>query len=328
AWTKNFGIRYTSDCVAFTANANHLRRFLGRVSTMEPAGIKAFILLLRQTWSEYRRHNAQWLAAALAYFAAFAVAPLIIVLVEIAGFFLHEHRHVLDVLFRYLQRDVGPGSEAVRQIVSATFQHPRQNVLAQITGWTIFAIAAMGLFRALQFALNTVWDGGANLLGFAQALRARALGFATMLGAGLLLLSLVLANAALAVASGYFERLFGARAAFVHIADFAISLAALWLLFGMLFLILPDVRIAWRDVRIGAAITALLFTIGQLVLGWYLGRAGVSSAFGAAGSLVAFLLWANYSAQIFLFGAEFTRVYARRHGTLRDQGASAAGTAI
>jgi len=295
---------------------------------MEAPGPEVFILLLRQAWSEYRRHNAQWLAAALAYFAAFAVAPLIVVLVEIAGFFLHEHRQVLDVLFRYMQRDVGPGSEALRQAVSATVEQPRRSALAQIAGWAIFVIAAMGLFGALQFALNTVWDANAKDLGLAEALRARALGFAMVLGTALLLLLLVLANAALVVASGYFQRFFGAPAAFVQLADFAISLGAVWLLFGMLFVVLPDVRIAWRDVRIGAGLTALFFTVGQFLLGWYLGRTGVSSAFGAAGSLVAFLLWANYTAQIFLFGAEFTRVYARRHGTLQNHGESAAGSAI
>src|SRR5579863_10136844 len=99
-----------------------------------------FVSLFKDSWASYRRHNAQWLAAALAYFAAFAVAPLIVVIVEIAGFFLHEHRQVLDVLFRYVQRDVGPGSEAVRQIVSATFEQPRRSALAQIVGWTIFFI--------------------------------------------------------------------------------------------------------------------------------------------------------------------------------------------
>ena len=215
---------------------------------MEAPGPEVFILLLRQAWSEYRRHNAQWLAAALAYFAAFAVAPLIVVLVEIAGFFLHEHRQVLDVLFRYMQRDVGPGSEALRQAVSATVEQPRRSALAQIAGWAIFVIAAMGLFGALQFALNTVWDANAKDLGLAEALRARALGFAMVLGTALLLLLLVLANAALVVASGYFQRFFGAPAAFVQLADFAISLGAVWLLFGMLFVVLPDVRIAWRDV--------------------------------------------------------------------------------
>jgi membrane protein len=283
--------------------------------------------LLRQTWFEYRRHNAQWLAAALAYFAAFAVAPLLIVLVEIAGFFLHDHRYVLDVIFRYMRQEAGPGSEAVKQIVAATFAQPRQSAFAQIAAWAIFIFAALGLFSALQFALNTVWDADPRGVGFLEAVRTRALGLAMMAGAGLLLLVLVLANTALVAASGYFEKISAELATFVKLAAFAISLVLVWLLFAMLFLVLPDRRIPVREAWIGAGLTALLFTVGQFLLGWYLGRVAASSAYGAAGSLVAFLLWANYTAQIFLFGAEFTRVYAQ-YRTSRAQGDGGAGVAI
>jgi membrane protein len=147
-----------------------------------------------------------------------------------------------------------------------------------------------------------------------------------VLVAAMLLLLLVLTNAALTMASAYFSHLFTGLATVVKIADFGISLALVWLLFGMLFRYLPNCRIAWRDVWLGAGLTALLFTVGQFLLGFYLGRAGVSSAYGAFGSLVAFLLWANYTAQIFLGGAEFTHVYAQRHGTLRDEAASSMST--
>ena len=222
--------------------------------------------LLRQTWFEYRRHNAQWLAAALAYFAAFAVAPLLIVLVEIAGFFLHDHRYVLDVIFRYMRQEAGPGSEAVKQIVAATFAQPRQSAFAQIAAWAIFIFAALGLFGALQFALNTVWDADPRSVGFLEAVRARALGLAMMAGAGLLLLVLVLANTALVAASGYFEKISAELATFVKLAAFAISLVLVWLLFAMLFLVLPDRRIPVREAWIGAGLTALLFTVGQFLL--------------------------------------------------------------
>jgi membrane protein len=284
---------------------------------MELGDSDAWISLLRQTWGDYQRHNAQWLAAALAYFGAFAIAPLIIVLVEITGFFYHGHQHVLEVIFDYLRRDLGPGSEAVRQIVTATFDQPRRGLLAQIAGWAVFVLAALGLFGSLQFALNTVWDAGVQKLGLREAVRQRALGFAMMLIVALLLLVLVGANAALTTASAYFAHFFTGLALLVKVADFGISFAVVWLFFGLLFLLVPDCRIAWSDVRLGAALTALLFTVGQFLLGWYLGRAGVSSAYGAFGSLVAFLIWANYTAQIFLFGAEFTHAYARSRGTLR-----------
>jgi membrane protein len=276
---------------------------------------QTLLSLLRETWTSYQRHNGQWLAAALAYFAAFAVAPLIIVLVEIAGFFLHNNQHVLDTIFAYMQRDLGPGSDAVRAIVTATLDRPRNGFIAQIAGWALFVVAALGLFSALQFALNTVWEVPQEKMGLWQTIRRRAFSFAMMLTASGLLLLSVLANAALTAASTYLPHLFAEPAASIQAGDLALSFTVVWLLLAVLFEYLPDTRIAWRDVWVGAGLTALLFVVGQSALGWYLGRAGVSSSYGAFGSLAVFLLWADYSAQIVLLGAEFTHVYARRRAT-------------
>lgn len=283
---------------------------------MGAANGTALIGLLRDTWASYQRHNGQWLAAALAYFAAFAVSPLIIVLVEIAGFFLHNNQHVLDTIFAYMQQDLGPGSDAVRAIVTATSNQPRNGVFAQVAAWTLFVVAALGLFSALQFALNTVWEVPPEKMGILVTIRRRAFSFAMMLAVAAALLLSVLANAALTAVSTYLPHLFttAAPAAF-QFGDLTLSLVTLWLLLAVLFEYLPDTRIAWRDVWIGAGLTALLFVAGQFLLGWYLGRATFSSAYGAFGSLVVFLVWADYSAQIVLLGAEFTRVYARRRAT-------------
>jgi membrane protein len=278
-------------------------------------GTTEWIPLLRESWSDFQRHNAQWLAAALAYFAAFAVAPLIIVLVEITGFVLHNHRDVLDLIFNYMQRDLGSGSQAVRQIVTATFNQSHGTLWTQIAAWAIFLFAAVGLFGSLQFAVNNAWDAGNRRLNLWQNLLQRATGFAMMLVVALLLLVSVFANAALTAAASYLTSLHDGLATLAKAGDFAVTLALVWLLFAILFRYLPNCRVAWGDVWLGAAVTALLFTIGQFLLGWYLGRASVTSVYGAFGSLVAFLLWANYTSQIFLFGAEVTHVYARRHGT-------------
>jgi membrane protein len=277
-----------------------------------------WIPLLRETWGAFQKHHAQWLAAALAYFAAFAAAPLIIVAVEIAGFFLHSHRHVLDVIFDYMRRDLGSGSDAVRQIVQSTFNQPRHSVASQIVGWALFVLAAIGLFNGVQFALNTAWDVADQEQGIWETIQQKVLGFAMMIVVAALLLISVIANAALATASNFLARVFTGLGVIVQVGDFLITFGVVWLLFALLFRYLPSTRIAWGDVRLGAGITALLFTIGQLVIGWYLGRAGLSSSYGAFGSLVAFLIWAYYTSQIFLFGAEFTHVYAQNHGTLRN----------
>lgn len=269
----------------------------------------------KQSWSDFQRHNGQWMAAALAYFAAFAIAPLIIVLVEIAGLVIHDHQRVLNMIFGYLQRDAGAGAGAVKQIVSATFNEPRKGILAEIVGWIVFIVAAVGLFGAVQFALNTVWDVTPKKTTFKKAVRQRAASFGVMLGIALLLLVSMGVNALLTMMSAYFTHVFPGFATLMKIADFAVSFAVLWGAFALLYEYLPECRIEWRDVWVGSAVTSFLFVVGQFLLGWYLGRAGVSSGYGAFGSLVVFLIWVNYSAQIVLFGAEVTQVYAQRYGS-------------
>ena len=277
---------------------------------------------LKDVWGDFQRHNGQWLAAALAYFTAFAVAPLIIVVVEIAGLVIHDHQRVLNLIFGYLHRDAGAGAGAVRQIVSSTFNEPRKGVPAEIVGWVVFIVAALGLFNSVQFAINNAWDLTPQRLTLRQAIRQRLSGFCVMMAIALLLLISIGVNTVLTMGSGYLTGVFSGFATLMKIADFAISFLVIWGAFALLFEYLPECRIEWRDVRVGAAITAFLFVVGQFLLGWYLGRAGISSGYGAFGSLVVFLIWVDYSAQIMLLGAEFTHLWAQRYGSLR--GVSAA----
>lgn len=270
----------------------------------------------RESWTEFQRHNAQWLAAALAYFAAFAVAPLIIVLVEIAGLVIKDHQRVLNVIFGYLQQDAGAGAYAVKQIVSATFDQTRKGIVAEIVGWVVLVVAAVGLFASVQFALNTLWDIRPKKLTLKQAIRQRASSFGVTLGIAVLLLLSIGINALLTIMASYLTHIFAGFATLLKIVDFLVSFGVLWAAFALLYEYLPERLIEWRDVWAGAALTAFLFVVGQFLLGWYLGRAGVSSGYGAFGSIVAFLIWVNYSAQIVLFGAQLTHVYARRYGSL------------
>jgi membrane protein len=281
---------------------------------MRVPSVSAWFPLLRATWAAYQRHNAQWLAAALAYFAALAVAPLIIVVVAVAGAFLHGHQSAINDIYTRLP---GPETVAVRQVVASTLGQPRHGLIAQVAGWAFFVMAALGLFGSLQFALNTTWDATPQKIGIWQTVRRRAASFVMVLAVAALLLLSVVTDAALTAILAYLPHAFGGQATLVRGADLALTFAIVWLLFAVLFEFLPDARIAWRDVWLGAGITALLFVAGQFLLGLYLGRAGIGSAYGAFGSLVAFLIWANYSAQIVLFGAEFTRVYAEQRATLQ-----------
>ena len=274
--------------------------------------------LAKETIADFQRHKSQWLAAAIAYFTLFAVAPLIIVVVEIAGFFLGHHQAVLNRLYDYMSSTAGPSAaHGIQSIVAATFSQRKAGVLAQIVGWTVFVMAAIGLFSSLQEALNTVWDVERVKRSFLETIQQRLLSFGAVLSIAFVLLVSLGINAVLTIADTGLERVFPGFAAIAKLLDFIVSFATITALFALLFEYLPECRIAWRDVWWGAAVSALLFVVGQFLLGWYLGRAGVSSGYGAFGGMVIFLIWVNYSAQIMLLGAEFTHVYARRFGSLR-----------
>ncbi|MFZ0032663.1 MAG: YihY/virulence factor BrkB family protein [Candidatus Cybelea sp.] len=274
------------------------------------------VALARETFSEFQRHKAHWLAAAIAYFTIFAIAPLTIVVVEIAGLFLGEHEAVLNRLYGYMSSSAGPSAaNGIQSIVAATFSQHRTGLLPQIIAWTVFVVAAVGLFSSLQEALNTVWDVTPEKKTLLATVKGRVLSFGMVLAIAFLLLVSLGINAALTIASHAMAHVIPGFPTLAKLLDFGVSFAMVTALFALLFEYLPERRIAWRDVWLGAAVSALLFVAGQFLLGWYLGRAVVSSGYGAFGGLIVFLIWTYYSAQIMLFGAEFTRVYARRFGS-------------
>jgi membrane protein len=281
---------------------------------------------VRQTLSEFQRHKCQWLAAAIAYFTMFAIAPLLILIVEIAGFFLGRHQAVLTQLYGYLSSTAGPtAARGIQSVVTATFSHRGAGIAAQIVAWCAFAFAAVGLFASLQNALNTVWDVAPAKKDFLETLKGRLLSFGMVLAVAFVLLVSLGLNSAMTVAASATARVFPFFPALLKVVDFGISFALIAAVFALLFAYLPECRIAWRDVWLGAAVSALLFVVGQFLLGWYLGRAAISSLYGAFGGIVVFLFWSYYSAQILLLGAEFTHVYARR--LKADPGDSGSGSA-
>ncbi|MBV9719363.1 MAG: YihY/virulence factor BrkB family protein [Candidatus Eremiobacteraeota bacterium] len=271
---------------------------------------------MKATVAGFQRHKGQWLAAAIAYFTVFAVAPLIIIVVEIAGLILGRHQGVLDSLYGYLSQTAGKSAATgIRAIVSATFAQKHSGIMAQTVSWILFAVAAAGLFGSLQDALNTIWDVQPRKRGFLDTVRERAFSFAGVLCIAFLLLVALGANTVLTIAGQALAHVAPFFPTLIKAADFVLSFAIITVLFGLLFKYLPECQVAWTGVWPGAAGTALLFVIGQFLLGWYLGRAGISSTYGAFGGLVVFLLWVNYSAQIMLLGAEFTHAFASRSGS-------------
>jgi len=281
--------------------------------------------MLKETVTAWNADKAPRLAAAISYSTMFAIAPLLIITIAIVGAVLgfagtaHPHTAVENALLLQISHAAGPAAaQMVRGMVDASFGKPRQSVLAQVIGWVVFVIGASSVFAALQDALNTVWGtqpppARGNVI---VMLRDRVMSLAMLLVIGFLLMMTFLLNVIIAFASSHLTALLpftGAGFAFAVI-NWIVSLALIAVLFGLMFRILPDVAIEWRDVRIGASCTALLFVIGQALIGIYIGKAGVASAYGAAGALLAILVWIYYSASILLLGAEFTKIHARHNG--------------
>jgi membrane protein len=252
------------------------------------------------------------LGASLAYFTLFAIAPILIVAIAVAGLVFGADA-VRGNVVNELQALIGhSGAQAVQALVEGA-SHAGASILATVIGGVTSLIAATGAFMELQAALNGIWrvkpDPGANVSAFVKN---RAKAFGLVLAIGFLLLVSLAVSAALTAAETWFPQRFPAAAALWQVADIAVSLGVVTVLFAMLFKFLPDIQIRWRDVLPGSAVTAVLFTIGKELIGLYLGRGSVASSYGAAGSVVVLLLWVYYASQIILFGAEWVRVETER----------------
>lgn len=274
------------------------------------------ISILKQTFWEWLEDQAPTLGAALAYYTVFSLAPLLIIAISIAGLVLGKEA-AQGQIFQELRGLLGTESgKAVQDIVQSTSADPSTSLLASVVGFVTLLFGASGVFGQLQTSLNAIWGvqpkPGRGLFGI---VRDRFLSFGFILAIGFLLLVSLVLTAAIAFLGQQFGSMIPGMEALVQTLNSILSLAVITLLFAMLFKFLPDARIAWHDVWIGAFITAALFTVGKFALGFYLGKSGVASSYGAAGSLIVLLLWVYYSSQIVFFGAELTQVYANRFGS-------------
>jgi len=277
--------------------------------------MKAIFELLKETVSEWQKDKASRLAAALAYYTIFSLAPLLIVVVAIAGFAAGREA-AMGLLDDQIQGLVGRESADFIQEMLKNARQPEGNLLATIIGVVTLLLGAMGVFGQLKDALNTVWGIEPKPTnGIIAFLRGNLLSFTMVLGIGFLLMVSLVLSAILAAVGNFTTNLLPGAEFVMQIVNFLIGFAITTLLFAMIYKILPDTPIAWRDVWIGAAITSLLFSIGRFLIGLYLGNSSIGSTYGAAGSLAVILVWVYYSAQLLLLGAEFTQVYARRHGS-------------
>jgi membrane protein len=270
--------------------------------------------LFKDAFDEWNADKAPRLAAALSYYTIFSIAPLLIVVIAVAGLAWGQDA-VQGHIDEQIQGLVGHEGADVIQETLRNARRPQESMVATVIGLATLLLGAGGVFGQLQDALNTVWGVEAKPRGILGTIRDRFFSFTMVVGAGFLLLVSLIISAGLAALNNFLVGLLPNAVFVLQIINFLVSFGIITLLFALIFKVLPDVEIQWSDVWIGAAFTAILFTIGKTLIGLYLGNSGVASTYGAAGSLVIVLLWVYYSAQILLFGAEFTQVYARRYGS-------------
>lgn len=275
---------------------------------------KAVFSLLKETIEDWLDDRAPRLAAALAYYTLLSIAPLVVISIAIAGFFFGP-----EAARGQIAGEIGAvvGGDAARAVeaVVASARSPEGGVLGTVVGIVVLFFGASGVFVELQSALNTIWEvepkPGRGVLG---EIRDRFLSFTMVLGVAFLLLVSLVLSAALSAAGRMFSGVLPGGEALWQAVNFVVSYLMIAGLFALIFKYVPDVEVRFRDVWLGALVTAFLFTIGKLLLGLYLGKASVGSSYGAAGSFIAFVVWVYYAAQIVFLGAEFTQVSARRRG--------------
>jgi len=282
------------------------------------------VQLLKDTFSEWSEDKVPRLAAALAYYTAFALAPLLLIAIAVAGL-VFGREAASNQIGQQLAGLLGPtAAESVNTMVEAAGANKGGGILASIIGVVTLLFAASGVFGELQDSLNTIWEVQPKPnQGLLATLKQRFFSFAMVLGVGFLLLVSLMLSAALGALGSVVAGDQADQSLIWKVVNFVVSFGVTTLLFALIYKVLPDVKIQWRDVWIGALVTALLFTLGKAAIGWYLGRPGTTSTYGAAGSFVALLLWVYYSAQILFFGAEFTQVYAKAYGSQIEPAANA-----
>ena len=279
-------------------------------------------------WSLIKRATSAWIddyapsmGAALSYYTIFSLAPLLLIVISVAGLFFGADA-VRGQLFAELRGLMGEDAAKAVEAILVSVSKPAEGIVATLIGVVVLIIGATAVFGELQSALDRIWrapvlDKSGSLW---RLLRTRLLSFGMILGIAFLLMVSLVLGAVIAALGKWWGGAFVGWEMLAQLVNALVGFALTMFVFGMIYKFMPRVKIHWQDVWMGALVTAALFTIGKFLIGLYIGKSGVASAFGAAGSLVVILVWVYYSAQIFLIGAEFTWVYAHTFGSLREQG--------
>ena len=279
--------------------------------------IKRFYTLARKSVQSWLDDYAPSMGAAIAFYTVFSLAPLVMIVIGVAGFFWGEEA-VRGELMRQIGGMVGEdGSSAIESVISSGKEEAGQGIAAAVSSAVVLLVGSTTVFAELQRALDRIWEvpEQATKSGIWNLIRGRLLSLGLVLSLAFLLLVSLIVSSMLSALGGWIGGLMPGWELVLQLLNIIISFSVLTLLFAMIFRFMPQADVAWSDVWTGAAVTALMFELGKFFIGLYVGKASVASSYAAAGSLVVVLIWVYYAAQVFLLGAEFTWVYANEHGS-------------
>jgi membrane protein len=273
---------------------------------------KTLFQIFKMTFASWSRHEAPRLGAALAFYTILSLSPLVIIVLALAGLIFSRSTAQAHILSQ-VRGMIGPdGGKAVESML-ANAQRPAAGILGTIVGLLNLLFGASGVFTELRFALNLIWEvKPEKASGVVGLLRERFFSFGMVLSIGFLLLVSLVVSTVLAAIGKFFGGLLPVPSPVVAVLNFFLSYLGVAVLFGLIFRLVPETKVRWRNVWLGALVTGLFFSIGKTLIGLYLGKSSVGSAYGAAGSVIVITVWVYYSAQIFFFGAEFTYAYTER----------------
>jgi len=287
--------------------------------------LRGWLALMREVLWAWSEHRASTMGAALAFYATFSIAPILVIAIAVAGLVFGPDAARGEVVDQISGLTGKGGAETIESLLKGAYRSDLGVWASVIAGITLL-VASTTVFAELKDSLDVIWgdhtrDDAPKRSGLMALLRGRLLSFGLILTMGYLLLISLAVSAALAALPKVWNGGLGDMAGLLGIANSMFAFAVVFVMFAIIYKWLPDARIAWRDVAVGAAFTTLLFTLGKFLIGLYLGNSSIASGFGAAGSLIVILLWVYYSSQIFFIGAEFTRVYAEHRGSHRNRAA-------
>ena len=281
--------------------------------------LKTWWTLVKASVSSWLDDYAPSMGAALSYYTVFSLAPLLLIVVSVAGLVFGEDA-VRGELFAQLQGLMGADAAKAIQDLLASVNKPSHGIIGTLVGVALLVFGATTVFGELQDALDRIWRAPARAKGgLWSLLRTRLLSFGMILGLAFLLMVSLVLGAAISALGKWWGPAFGGWETLLQIVNLLVGFGLTTAVFAMIYKMMPRVKVQWHDVWLGAIVTSLLFTVGKFLIGLYIGKSGVASGFGAAGSLVVVFIWVYYSAQIFLLGAEFTWVYAKTLGSLRSE---------